>query len=666
MNRTSSSLLALAALAVAGTVQAYPVKLVSYIQVSDSGNDSTLRWDGCTDYAAHTNCIKPGSQMANAGITPSTATWDWNPTTGVLSSVGDFNAASSVGSNAASQMVIGDTVTNLTINTATMTNTATAYECIEGQFLGGVGAQGCANTSTGGDFTNQSSMAYNVGGVATCAKRTIGGDDSAMDGNPRGLVSRAAGGGCDATDGAYNMWTILEDNTGSGGRLIISNGIPIHTADSAYLTFDVVPYAVDDAASALPTVAMPIDVLANDVALTDPVTVAIGTAPTQGTATVAGSPGNKADVRINYTANAGATGTDTFTYTVTSGATTTSPATVTVTILAGGANDDTATTTRNKPVTINVGGNDTGFTDPVTVSQVGSCSQGGTFAPGAAGPAASATITYTPSSVPGTPTYTETCTYQITDGSLTDNATVTVTVNNTVPVANAGQVSVVTKGVDPSTVNGALNVASISGNALGDAPATVTATAPGKGTVTVAAGATSLTYTPNANFFAGSDTFDYTITDSDGDTATGTVTVDIPDAIPALAGLSLTTSAGQTSAVKGLTITAGNGSIAQHGFAVTTNGTGGSCSVTSNSIGAGVTYTPNAGFSGTDNCVVTVTDGDGSTGTGNITVTVNPGQTTGGDTGNALPGGSGAGMGLWSLALLGGAGAWARRKRKAA
>lgn len=664
MKKTIYSLVALAMLALFGTAQAYPVKLVEYVQYSGT-TKSVLRWDGCTDYSQFSPCIKPGTSMGTR-VTPSTAVWDWNPATGVLSSTGDFNAASSISSQAAGPMVIGDSVTNLTLNTTTSQTLATAYRCIEGTFLSTVGANGCLNTSTGDDFTDDSSAIYNFGGDPTCVKITIGGDDSAMEGNPRGLINRAASGDCAATDGAFNMWTVFQDNTGTGGQLIIASGPDITAADSSHLTFDALPHAVDDAASVQPTVAKDIDVLANDLALTDPVTVVIGTAPTKGTATVVGSPGNKADVHITYTANAGTGGdSDSFTYSVTSG-TTTSTATVDVTILNVGANPDTGTTTRNKPVTINVGANDTGFTGNVTVSQVGSCDKGGSFTPGAAGPAASASITYTPVSTAGTPTYTEVCTYQITDGTLTGSSTITVTVNNTVPVAGAGAITISTKGVDPSTKSQALNVASISGNSLGNTPSTVTTTAPGKGSVTVSG--STVTYTPNANFYSGTDTFDYTITDSDPgtpETATGTITVTIANETPALAAVSVTTTADLASPPKALAVTLGNGSLAQHTLSVTTQGAGGSCAV--NSAGTAVTYTPNAGFSGADSCVITVTDGDGSTGTGTVSVTVNAGSSGGGGggPGNVLPAGKGS-MDLLSLALLGGAGAWFRRKRKAA
>ncbi|MCE7901358.1 MAG: hypothetical protein DYH20_01580 [Gammaproteobacteria bacterium PRO9] len=487
-----------------GAGQGYPVKLVKYAQLSGS-SESVLRWDGgagCTNYAVKTNCINPANTvMSSRGIVPSTAAWDWNPTTGVLSSVGDFNSASTIGSNSMAPMVLGDRVTNLTLNTATSTTSATVYACAEGTFLSSVGANGCLNTDLGANFTNDSTVVYNVGGDPTCIKLTISGDDTAMTGAPRGLITRSGNATCDATDGAFNIWTVVSDNTGTGGQLVIASSGDITTPDGAYFIFDALSHAVDDTADAIPTVAKQIDVLANDVALADPVTVAINTAPAKGTAMVVGSPGNAASVHISYTGNSGATGTDTFKYDVTTGSTT-STATVTVTLLDVGANNDTGATTHNKPVTINVGANDTGFTADVTVSQVGSCDHGGSFTAGAAGPVASASVTYTPVSAADSAGYTEVCTYQITDGSLTDTATITVTVSN---LGGARDDVATTQRNEPVTVDVAGN--DLDFNSSRQLELYIN---PLNGSATVVGSA--IRYVPNPEF-VGTDTFKYIIDD---------------------------------------------------------------------------------------------------------------------------------------------------------
>ena len=229
-----------ALLSVSGTVNAATATLLAHNQRSSSGSLSTLKWDGCATYSAATACINPANAtLAGMGITPSTAVWDWNSATGVLSMTGSFNTASTLGSSgaAAASVVIGDRVTNMIIDTTANTTTAAAYNCAEGNFLGNVGANGCLNINLGDDVTNNSSALYNVGGNANCVQRTLGGDDVST-GNPRGLSAAAAIGSCNAVDGAFDLWTVVQD---SGGVLILSNGIDTALAGTSYLTFSVVP-----------------------------------------------------------------------------------------------------------------------------------------------------------------------------------------------------------------------------------------------------------------------------------------------------------------------------------------------------------------------------------------------------------------------------------------
>jgi len=236
-----------------------------------------------------------------------------------------------------------------------------------------------------------------------------------------------------------------------------------------------------------------------------------------------------------------------------------------------------------------------------------------------------------------------------------DTATVTVTVTNEVPTAGPGTItSISTVGFDPSTRTGTFNAAT--GNNLGDAPSAVTATGATLGSTSVVG--TTVTYTPLATFFQGSDTFSYTITDADDETATNTVTVTIADALPTVAAATITTTADTASAPRTLTFTLGNGSAAQHPLTVSTAAANGTCALSSATAvtGTTVTYTPNAGYTGGDSCVITIIDenGTGDTATGTITITVNaaPGSGGGGG-GGLLPGGSGA-FDPWSLALLAG------------
>ena len=221
-----------ALLSVSGTVNAATATMVAHNTRSGSGALSTQIWNGADAGTAW--------GIAN-GVTASNATWDWDGA--VLTSSGTFWTTSHLSSNPFGPAVVSDKVLNMVINTSAHTTTATSYNCVEGNFLAGVGANGCLNTSLGTDFVNQSSALYNVGGMANCVQRTLGGDDVST-GNPRGLSLAAAAGDCNAVDGAFDLWTVVQNPPPSGGTLILSNGIDIALAGTNYLTFTVEAAAV--------------------------------------------------------------------------------------------------------------------------------------------------------------------------------------------------------------------------------------------------------------------------------------------------------------------------------------------------------------------------------------------------------------------------------------
>jgi hypothetical protein len=227
-----------------------------------------------------------------------------------------------------------------------------------------------------------------------------------------------------------------------------------------------------------------------------------------------------------------------------------------------------------------------------------------------------------------------------------------------VPNAADGNASAIsTAGVAPASLSATFTSPG-TGGSLGNAGVT-TAGNGTNGTTSVAGNV--ITYTPSATFFAGSDTFTYTVTDADGaasdETDTGTVTVTIADIAPTIADGAITTAADTTSDALAPTITAGNGSPAQHTLAVTTNGTHGDCTLSAANATGTVTYTPDAGYTGPDSCVVTLTDGDGDADPATITVTVAAEDEI------TLPGGSSS-MDLLSLSLLGGLPLLMRRRRR--
>jgi iron complex outermembrane receptor protein len=296
------------------------------------------------------------------------------------------------------------------------------------------------------------------------------------------------------------------------------------TAESEFATgkaADDGPFVVEDG---VPT---ELNILANDLGFADPVTVTIVTEPTKGEVTVDGSPGNAAGITITYTAEPGSGGPDSFVYSISS-ATGIDTATVSLIINYFAAND-TATTTRNVPVTINALANDIGFPDPVTVEITGAPNNGGSveIQGDLPGPAADISILYTPSSAPGTPGYTETFSYTITgpNGEV-DTATVSVSVTNRVPAIDLwGGAPISADKGKPSPSTPVLPFITLGDGTAGQHTLEVTTQAQ-HGTCQVSlAGQGSFIYTPNDADFTGEDSCVLTLTDLDDETATDTVNI---------------------------------------------------------------------------------------------------------------------------------------------
>jgi hypothetical protein len=137
------------------------------------------------------------------------------------------------------------------------------------------------------------------------------------------------------------------------------------------------------------------------------------------------------------------------------------------------------------------------------------------------------------------------------------------------------------------------------------------------GSVTIVNNAGAVLYTPNPNFF-GTDSFTYTVTDGGGNSAaTVTVTVTpLPD--PPVANDDAAATPEQTPVTIGVMandLDPDGDPISVTGVTTPANG-----AAAVNENGA-VTYTPNAGFSGTDTFTYTLTDGSG-TDTATVTVSI--------------------------------------------
>ena len=168
---------------------AITVTLVQHNQTAGSGTISTL--------------ITDGSHIQ--GQPASTAVWDWDGTT--LTSSGLYSQVGSIGSSPNSATILNDQITDLSINTATQTASATAYSCVEGTFLSTVGASGCGGHNLGANFTNETTTVW---GPGTAVSQTLGGDDVLTGGGPRDIS---------AYDFQLTSW--------NGTTLVIGNGIAV-------------------------------------------------------------------------------------------------------------------------------------------------------------------------------------------------------------------------------------------------------------------------------------------------------------------------------------------------------------------------------------------------------------------------------------------------------
>jgi hypothetical protein len=364
------------------------------------------------------------------------------------------------------------------------------------------------------------------------------------------------------------------------------------------------PVANNDSTSTSEDTPITVNVVGNDSDVEgDPLTVSAVTQGANGTVTFSGG-------SVTYTPNANFNGSDSFTYTVSDGNGGTAMATVSVTVNPVNdvpvANNDSATTNEDTPVTVNVVANDTDVeNETLTVSAVTQGANGTvTFAGGS--------VTYTPNAnFNGSDSFT----YTVSDGNGgTATATVSVTVNpvNDAPVANAD--SATTNEDSPITVNVVGNDTDVEGDML-----VVSGVAQGSnGTATFAGG--SVTYTPNVNFNA-SDSFTYTVSDGNGGTATATVNVTVNAVNDAPVANNDSATVGEDTPIT-VNVVGNDTDVEGDPLAVSavTQGTNGTVTF----AGGSTTYTPNGNFNGSDSFTYTVSDGNGGSATGTVNVTVTP------------------------------------------
>ena len=315
-------------------------------------------------------------------------------------------------------------------------------------------------------------------------------------------------------------------------------------------------------------------------------------------------------------------GTDAFTYTAEDGRGGTATATVTVTVSpvndAPVAADDDYPTRLNTLLTVGAPGlraNDADADgDPLAVVVV-SGPANGTLAPNADG-----SFTYTPA--PGF-VGTDTFTYRTTDpaGAASGLATVSLRVlpPNGRPVAAGDDAyTVAAGGVLDVPAGGVL--ANDTGSGTGPLTAAVVS-GPANGTLTLYPDG-SFTYVPGPGF-AGTDSFDYKATDAGVTTATArvTLTVTATNRAPAGAADTYETTAGQPLATNAPGVLANDADADGDGLTAELL-TGGDYGTVSLAADGSFTYTPDAGFAGTDAFTYRVTDGQTDSGVVTVSVVV--------------------------------------------
>ncbi|MEV4642653.1 Ig-like domain-containing protein [Actinoplanes sp. NPDC049548] len=394
--------------------------------------------------------------------------------------------------------------------------------------------------------------------------------------------------------------------------------------DTATVTIEVgnaLPAAVGDAAHAGYHQAVGIDVLGND---GDPNgdTLSVTSAGPAGNGTVT----LENDGTLTYTPDAGFSGDDTFSYTASDGHGGTDTGTVTVTVdnAVPTAAGDPRTIEADNPVSVPVLLNDSdeNTTDVLVIDSFDAASvEGGTVVLDDNGTPADASddrLVYTP---PAGFLGVDTFTYVVRDGhGGTDDAVVTITVQNTAPVAAADAaitptdtfVVIPVLGNDTDAGHDTLTVSATTGASYG----------------TVATNGTTVTYTPDEAYF-GTDTFTYTISDGRGGFDTATVTVTVQNAPPVAHPDAQRAEPGVATVIDVLH----NDTDANHhalAVSATTQGSHGTVSVAAD--GSEVTYTSAPGHHGPDSFTYTVSDGNGGTATGTVTITVNAAPVPGNDT----------------------------------
>ncbi len=367
---------------------------------------------------------------------------------------------------------------------------------------------------------------------------------------------------------------------------------------------------------------MTLDVLANDEVISGSRSLSIVSVTQPATG---GSVSHDGQV-VTFTPNADFNGTSVFTYRVGDSSGVQSDGTVTVTVspvndAPTAVNDAFDIDQSSSDNTLDLLGNDLITPDSgesLTITNIGSPSAGGTVTIAADGQS----VLYTP--VPGF-TGTETFSYTMSDGGLTDSGEVTITV---APTDNPPTAVADTFDVDEDSAQDSFDVTSNDSRDVDNQPFTISSvgTPSQGGTASISGDGLQILYQPAADF-AGIETVTYTIRDTGGGLAVGTAifTVDnIPDPPPIdNPTVTLTRGSAETSIYQISDLPDNPDAGETLTFDPVTNPTTAGGTVRVDAASQTIFYTPpSSEFTGTDTFSYTVADGTGLTSTGTITVNV--------------------------------------------
>jgi hypothetical protein len=223
-------------------------------------------------------------------------------------------------------------------------------------------------------------------------------------------------------------------------------------------------------------------------------------------------------------------------------------------------------------------------------------------------------VTYTPSAnFSGADSFT----FTVNDGTVDSAAatvSITVTAVNDAPTADSQLVSTAEDTALPITLTGS--------DPDGDALTFTIVAQPTNGTLSGADpnGDELVTYTPNANF-NGADSFTFTVNDGTVDSAVATVSITVGAVDDAPTADDQSVSTDQDVAVD-ITLTGSDPENDPLTFTIVTQPTSGTLSGADPNGDELVTYTPNAGFNGSDSFTFTVNDGAQDSAEATVSITV--------------------------------------------